>query len=102
MTERNLVLTLADTEGLPEWLDKVAEWFETTRTSGAGVNLRLCLGQRELFGWRVTGISVTEESVRLQFCDSCGGQMRYKGEHRLGGSMLTCTQCGTTITPAES
>ena len=32
-------------------------------------------------------------------CERCGGRMEYSGEHRLGGSMFTCRDCGTTITP---
>ena len=32
-------------------------------------------------------------------CARCGGTKEYSGEHRLGGSMFTCRDCGTTITP---
>ena len=32
-------------------------------------------------------------------CTRCDGPMDYSGEHRLGGSMFTCRNCGTTVTP---
>lgn len=59
--KRKLVLTLADTEGLPAWLDQVEQWYPTTTYSSAGVNVRLCIGQREMFLWRVTDLSIPED-----------------------------------------
>lgn len=62
MTERKLVLTLAEADGLDRWLSQLQAWYANpaTHLSSAGQNIVIRQGSQEMYGWRITDLKIGE------------------------------------------